>query len=214
MRYASLEAIARAQRDHAAADYETCPVKLAELWNIRIIPGKENRATHGPPSIITLSRDTYAPRQRFTMHHELAHILIQKYGLEDAIKAEVDEDDAQTHLEMVASWIGAMLVMPDNLIIQAIKDYGMKPEAVLELQRLARVSFAAASRRFAAANVDQPTTVIVCGETIILDVASTDPYNRLYRYQRMPDVRAALPYAELLTLTDHYKPRTIGVMTW
>lgn len=214
MRRASLEAIDRAARDHAAVDWETDPERLAQLWKVRIIPGREDSATHGPPSIITRRRDSYAPRQRFTMHHEHAHILIQKYGLEDAIKEEVDEDDAQAHLEAVVNWIAAMLVMPDIVVEQVIKQHGMTPLAILELQAQARVSFAAAMRRFAFSDVDRPTTVVLCGENYILDLASTDPYNRLHRYQRMPDARAALPHAELLTIPDHYRPRTIGVVTW
>lgn len=52
------------------------------------------------------------------------------------------------------------------------------------------------------------------GETYVLDLASTDPYNRLRRYQRLPDARAAFPRGQLLTLPGHVTPRTVGVLTW
>lgn len=214
MRYASMEVITRAQRDHAEANHLTDPEALARYWGIRIVPGKRNSASHGPPSIITLKRDTYAPRQRFTVHHELAHILIQKYGLEEAVMAEVDDDDAEAHLESVANWIAAMLVMPDPLIERMIRKYGMTPQTILEIQKEARVSFGAAMRRFTYANVDQPTTVFLSGATYVLDIASTDPNNRLRAYQRLPDARAEFPRGHLLSLPDRTMPRTIGVLTW
>ncbi|WP_414656709.1 ImmA/IrrE family metallo-endopeptidase [Deinococcus sp. VB343] len=214
MRDATRAAIEFAQRLHAQHDFETDPEKLSHLLGIRIIPGKENRAAHGPPSIITRAADAYAPRQRFTMHHEIAHIVIQRSGLEDAVKAEVDPDDADDHLELVANYIGALLVMPDPLIVTSLERHGLTPEAILDIRDRAQVSFAAAIRRFTTANVDEPTTVFISGDSYVLDLASTDPYNRIQRYQRMPDARAEYPNAELLTLRQYIKPRTIGVLTW
>jgi hypothetical protein len=206
------EAISFALKEHADVNHLICPEALARAWGVRIIPGKANRATNGPLSIITLRRDAYAPRQRFTMHHELGHILIQRAGLEEAIKGEVDADDAQDHLEAVASYIGSLLVMPDPLVRRAFDKYGVTPEAVLDLQSRARVSFAAASRRIALAHTDEPTTIFLSGATRVLDVASTHPHALLYPYARLPDPRAAFPSAALLTLPDHHCPRTIGVI--
>jgi IrrE N-terminal-like domain len=199
---------------HAAADHQTDPEQLAQAWGVRIIPGSENRATNGPPSIITLRRDTYAPRQRFTTHHELGHILVQRAGLESDIRAEVDTDDADAHLEQVVNHIAALLVMPDPLVLSLLDRHGLTPTAVLEIQTAARVSFAAASRRVVSANSDQPTTVFLCGETYVLDVASTDPSNRLYPYDRLPDARASFPQAALLTRPMPGWVRTVGVVTW
>ncbi|UQN06327.1 ImmA/IrrE family metallo-endopeptidase [Deinococcus sp. QL22] len=212
MRRATNQAIAFALKQHEAVNHIVEPEPLAKAWGVIIIPGKANRATNGPPSVITLKRDTYAPRQRFTMHHELGHIMIQRAGLEEAIKGEVDAEDAQDHLEMVASYIGSLLVMPDPLVRRAFDRYGVTPQTVLDLQSSARVSFAAASRRIALAHTDEPTTIFLSGATTVLDVASTHPRSSLRPYSRLPDPRASFPHAALLTLSDHIRPRTIGVI--
>lgn len=212
MREATATVLAYVRHQHALAGYETDPERLCALWGIRIIPGRDNYATNGPPSIISRTPDRYAPRQRFTTCHEIAHILIQRAKLEDAVKAEVDGEDAEDHLELVANHIAAMLLMPDPLVMAAIRRYGLTPEAVLEIQTAARASFAAASRRFVSANEATPTTVFLSGGVYVLDVASSNPYNRLYRYDRLPDARAAFPDAALLTLPDRPRTRTVGVI--
>lgn len=148
MRDASHAAIAYAVQQHARHDHETCPERLCAALGIRVIPGQENRAVDGPPSIITLRRDRYAPRQRFTMHHEIAHILIQRAGLEDAVLGEVDSDDAEGHLEAIASHIGAALLMPEPLVRASMRDWGDRPEVILSIQQGSGASFSAALLRY------------------------------------------------------------------
>lgn len=45
-------------------------------------------------------------------------------------------------------------------------------------------------------------------------VRISDPNNRLWAYQRLPDARAEFPRGHLLSLPDRAMPRTIGVLTW
>lgn len=212
MRDATATALAYARHQHALTGYEPDPERLCARWGIRVIPGRDNYATHGPPSIISQTPDHYAPRQRFTIFHEMSHVLIQRAGLEEAVKAEVGEEDGEAHLELVVNHMAGLLLMPDPLVQDAVQRYGLTPEAVLEIQSAARASFAAASRRFVGANEDALTTVFLSGAAYVLDVASSDPYNRLYRYDRLPDARAMFPDAALLTLPDRPRPRTVGVI--
>ena len=54
------------------------------------------------------------------------------------------------------------------------------------------------------------STLITSG-AYIADLASTDPYNRLHRHQRLPDIATALPSAQLLSLPSTRR-RTLAVM--
>ncbi|ALW89651.1 hypothetical protein AUC44_12685 [Deinococcus actinosclerus] len=131
MRTATHVAIQFALNEHQRAEWTTNPERLCWALGIRVIPGRRSSAHAGPPAIITLAREHYAPRQKFTIHHEIAHILIQRAGLEDDILAEVDEDDAHQHLEAVTNYIASLLVMPDVMIRHALDTYGQHPETIL-----------------------------------------------------------------------------------
>ena len=179
---------------------------------MRIITGSEDRASYGPPSIITRRRLPNAPQRRFTLYHEIGHILVQKAGLEDDIRAEVDDDDCDEHLKRVVDAIAAQLVMPDPFLRLSLDRYGFSPAAILELRRMAQVSTAAAKRRLIHANIDAPSTVFVVGETHVLDVASTDPWNQIYRWDRVPDPQAAHPDAQLMQLS-HLRPLTLALIS-
>ncbi|MFC3834754.1 MULTISPECIES: ImmA/IrrE family metallo-endopeptidase [Deinococcus] len=211
MRDCTQGAVAYALREHARTGHLTDPERLAHALGVRVVPGARNAASHGPPSVITLRRDQYAPRQRFTMHHELAHILIQRAGLQDGIRSEVDDDEAAAHLEAVTNHIASLLVMPDPMIRVALDTFGLTPETVLLVRDAGRVSLAAAMRRVIHAQ-EQSATAWVSAGPYVLDVTSSDPYNRLTRYQRLPDARAALPDAALLALPG--EARLLGVVGW
>lgn len=212
MRYATHAAIEYAQREHAAINFTTDPDKMARAWNIKFIPGNHNSASAGPPAIITLARDTYAPRQRFTVHHEFAHILIQRSGHEKAILKEVSSELSGRHLEAVANHIASLLVMPEPMIEQAFSMFGLHPETVLLLQKISGVSLAAALRRFTyASGEDRLTTFMVAG-SYVHDVASTQDYAPVYRYQRVPDARQSFPDAQLVSLPHVRHARTLGVI--
>lgn len=210
MRDATHAAIQYALNEHERADWTTQPDRLCWALGIRVIAGKRSSAHAGPPAIITLAREHYAPRQRFTMHHEIAHVLIQRAGLEDAILAEVDDEDAHRHLEAVTNYVASLLVMPDVMISHALDTYGQHPETILTIQQIARVSLGAALRRFTYAQRGGVTTLLTSG-AYIADLASTDPYNRLHRHQRLPDISAALPGAQLLSLPSARR-RTLAVL--
>lgn len=211
MRDASHAAIAYAVQQHAKHDHETCPERLCAALGIRVIPGQENRAVDGPPSIITLRRDHYAPRQRFTMHHEIAHILIQRAGLEDAVLGEVDSDDAEDHLEAVASHIGAALLMPEPLVRTAMQDWGDRPEVILSIQQGSGASFSAALLRYVTHDLQASRGAFATSGSYVAHAASIN-MRPIYRYSRVPDPRASFPEAALLSIP--HTARTVGVMVF
>ncbi|GGO32592.1 ImmA/IrrE family metallo-endopeptidase [Deinococcus humi] len=211
MRDASHAALAYAAKIHAQHGYETCPERLCAALGIRVIPGRENRAVNGPPSIITLRQDRYAPRQKFTMHHEIAHVLIQRAGLEDAVLNEVDGDDANEHLEAVASHMGAALLMPASLVRQAIRDWGDRPEAILRIQQGSGASFPAALVRYVTHDLEASRGAFATSGSYVAHAASIN-MRPIYRYDRVPDPRASFPEAALLSIPN--RARTVGVMVF
>jgi hypothetical protein len=211
MRDASQSALAYAAKSHAQHDHKTCPERLCAVLGIRIIPGLQNRAVNGPPSIITLKRDRYAPRQKFTMHHEIAHVLIQRAGLEDAVLSEVDSDSAQEHLEAVASHMGAALLMPDSLVRQSVRDWGDKPEALPSIQQGSGASFPAALLRYVTHNLEASRGAFATSGSYVAHAASIN-MRPIFRYALIPDARASFPEAELLSLPN--RARTVGVMVF
>jgi IrrE N-terminal-like domain len=212
VRAATAAVIAFADQQYADAGYPEHSDALAAALKVRVIIGDENFAVDGPPSIVSQTPDTYAPRQRFTMFHELAHILIQRSGLEDDLLAEVDEEDAEAHLELVTNHITGRLLIPDPVIRHYVKLHGFTPTAITEIRRQARASLAATIRRVATWQPEREATIFLVGDRYILDVASSDPWNRLRRYDRVPDLRAAMPDAELLALSP-VRRRTLGLIS-
>lgn len=211
MRTATAAALAFGRAEHARLGYPDDPEEFARGLKVRFIVGSDNYATDGPPAVISQRADSYAPRQRFTTFHETAHILIQRGDFERDILAEVDSDDAEQHLELVANHMASLFLIPDRLINHYIRKYGFTPEAVLKIRAAARASLAATSRRMVGFDEEQPTTILLSGQNYILDVASSDPWNRLRRYDRVPDVRSMFPDAHLLTLPG-WRGHTLGVL--
>lgn len=211
MQYATAEAVAFAEQEHAKTDYLLSPEEFAARLGVRVIIGRENFATDGPPAIISQTPDSYAPRQRFTIFHELAHVLVQRSGLEADVMAEVDPEDAEVHLEAVINHITGVLLIPDSLIRHYVTRYGFTPEALFHIRIEAGASLAATIRRGATWEPERQATIFVATERYILDVASCDPWNRIRRYDRIPDARAAFPQADLLSLVS-LKARTLGIL--
>lgn len=87
MREATHEFLRRLVADHKKINYCTDPYKAAALKGIRIIKGCSNRASAGPPAVIVLAEDHYVERSRFTIFHEINHVEMQRFGLEEAIAA-------------------------------------------------------------------------------------------------------------------------------
>lgn len=211
MRDATLSAIAFALAQHAHVGFETDPRRLAELWGIRFILGSEARATNGPPSIVTLPWYQYTPGQRFTAHHELAHILVQRSGMEDAIRAEVSEDLAEAHLEAVVNHIAALLVMPQPLVVSATQAFGETPQAILNVADRAGVSLPAALYRWVSHDPWAERAAFITSGSYIAHVATCNTRLPFWRYERVPEPQEWVPDLNLLAIPSKHHSR-LGVL--
>lgn len=215
MRWASEAAIAFGEQEHARLGYPSTPEEFARGLGVRLIVGSDNFASNGPPSVVSQTPDRYAPRQRFTIFHELAHVLTQRGDFEADIMAEVDDDDAEDHLEAVVNHMAGLFLIPAPLVQQTIMTFGFTPQAILQLRREAGASLAATSRRMLAYERDIPRTIFLSGETYVLDVASSSPWNRIRRYDRLPDPQIKFPEAQLATIKLPSSGRkTLGIIDY
>jgi len=161
--------------------------------------------------VITLAEDSYFERNRFTVAHEINHVQMQRYDLEDAIAAEVDPEDADAHIEAVANFGAALLLMPEPMVAKVLAKYGHTPKAVIALSRLGRVSLSASMRRYVSADLEAERAAFITSGPYIADVATCGRGLPFYRYDRVPEVQIVLPDAALLVVA----PKTIiGVVSW
>ncbi|MFC6592373.1 ImmA/IrrE family metallo-endopeptidase [Deinococcus lacus] len=210
MRDATLAAIAFALAEHARTGFETDPERLGHLLGVRFIPGTEARASNGPPSIVTLPKDAYAPRQRFTTHHELGHILVQRSGLEDDIRAEVSEEDSEAHLELVVNFIAALLVMPQPLVRAIHDEHGDTPQSILALAQAARVSLPAAMHRWVSHDLGACRAAFLTSGSYISHIATCNAWLPFWRYDRVPELETCLPDVRMATAPNRLSLR-VGV---
>ncbi|WP_370644040.1 ImmA/IrrE family metallo-endopeptidase [Thalassobius sp. Cn5-15] len=99
---------------------------------------------------IRVNRHEASTRQRFTIAHEIAHFLLHREfigdGIEDSILYRSTLSDAR---EAEANRLGAQLLMPEQSVVRALRDYGGRatPEIARALAERFEVSEAAMSIR-------------------------------------------------------------------
>lgn len=209
MREATWAYLTSIEHEHERCGYETDPWRLANAAGIHVIPGKQNRGSAGPPSVITLAHDLYLPRQRYTLHHEISHVLMQRLDLEDAIAEEVDPEDANAHIEAVTNYAASLLLMPRPLVEAAVFQEGDSPAAILQLAQLAQASLPAAMRRYVYADPDARRAAFVTSGSYIADVASCNCRLPFWRYDRIPEVTLQHPEVSATSLS---RGRVLGVV--
>ncbi|GAA5504279.1 hypothetical protein Dxin01_04048 [Deinococcus xinjiangensis] len=205
--------LAYSRHEHARFDYEPDPERLAHLLGIRIISGRTNEATHGPPSIIQLARDLHVGRRRFTLLHEINHVLMQRIGLEEAVAAEVDEDDSDAHIEAVVNHAAGQMILPDPLVNIVHGMYGDTPEAVLNLALAGKASVPASMHRFIGRDPEAYLGAFMTSGSYIAHVATCNIGLPFHRYERVPEVHLVLPQARLLTVPRRLDVQ-LGVVGW
>ena len=211
MRDATRSFLSYIASEHARHDHQHDPWTLAHDLGIRVIPGKQNRGSAGPPAVITLARDTSKPRQRYTLHHEISHVLMQRAGLETDILAEVDEEDSEDHLERVTDYAASLLLMPAPLVEQLVHQHGHAPVLIPELARVAQASLAAAMRRYVYADADAHRAAFVTSGSYIADVAACNYWLPFWLYDRVPEVTLSHPEVAALSLGTG---KLLGVVSW
>ena len=211
MRDATRSFLSYVESEHARQDHQHDPWALAQGLGIRVIPGTLNRGSAGPPAVITLARDASKTRQRFTLHHEISHVLMQRLGLEDDILAEVDEDDADEHLERVTDYAASLLLMPAPMVEQLVLAHDHAPALIPDLALRAQASLAAAMRRYVYADADAHRAAFVVHGSYIADVAACNYRLPFWLYDRVPEVTLAHPEVAAVSVGQG---RLLGVMSW
>jgi IrrE N-terminal-like domain len=197
--------------EHARHDHQHDPSALAHDLGIRVIPSKLNRGSASPPAVITLARDASKPRQRYTLCHEISHVLMERAGLENDILAEVDEDDAEEHLERGTHYAASLLLMPRRMVEQVVRVHDHAPILILELVRTAQASLAAALRRYVYSDADAHRTAFVTHGSYIADVAACNYRLPFWLYVRVPEVTLSHPEVLAHSLGQG---RVLGVVSW
>lgn len=143
------ERIARAVQDKAGTppvDLEALASSLgvAEIVYANLIEDGRTTWENGRPRV-TLRSDRPATRTRFTLAHEIGHVLVDS----DKMVAHRTHGLAQDDLETLCDWIAASILMPRDWV----STYSTRDRYTLSLLRLmahrANVSLAAAAARLA-----------------------------------------------------------------
>lgn len=124
------------QRRTIEAHQGAAPVKLSALARSLGVPIKAATLSPGisgeiRPSeagfVIRVNRHDPAKRQRFTVAHELAHFLLHRDQIDTGIADDVLYRSALSdRREAQANRLAADILMPDDLVRDAIEDAGLK----------------------------------------------------------------------------------------
>ncbi|CAM3590543.1 ImmA/IrrE family metallo-endopeptidase [Deinococcus frigens] len=213
MRYATQDFLAFSRAQHAQHDYEPDPRRLAHLLDIQIITGRTNRGSAGPPAVIQLARDLHVARRRFTLLHEINHVLMQRAGLERDVAAEVDEEDADAHIEAVVNHAAAQMILPDPMVNIVCGMYGDTPEAIFNLAVAGQASLPAALHRWVSRDPDAYRAAFITSGSYVAHVGTCNSRLPFWRFDRIPEVALAVPDAELRQVPRR-QAAVLGTVAW
>lgn len=134
---------------HEHMKYTLCEEEIARFCDIRIIEGKTNEGGSGPPSIVQYVNTRSGQRNRFSILHEIAHVIMQRMNLEEPlIKQGVARGlDGMGFVEATANKAASLLLIPDTSIESATIFWGYHANAVLDLSDTCNASLEATAYR-------------------------------------------------------------------
>jgi len=181
------------RRTHAAYGYERDFHALARHLRIIVHPGPWNSAVSGPPPRITIAYEEYGSRRRFTSYHELAHILMQQIGIEDAlVDYHGTYEEAEWDVEALCNLGASLLLMPDPMVEEALRLYGATPRALQHLREQAHASYSAALRRLVHHDPNASRAGFIATGRRVMDIARNHFALPFRTYDRLPDVFPSL----------------------
>lgn len=113
------------------------------LMNNSVVDATTNRIRNGYAVFINPSRPEV--RRRFSLAHELAHILIQP-DLTGAERLDKEKSE-ERRLESLCNQVAASLLMPASAVRTRLKTSGRSPRSVVKLAKQFNVSKEAMARR-------------------------------------------------------------------
>lgn len=158
---------------HEHMKYTLCEEEIARFCDIRIIEGKTNEGGSGPPSIVQYVNTRSGQRNRFSILHEIAHVIMQRMNLEEPlIKQGVARGlDGMGFVEATANKAASLLLIPDTSIESATIFWGYHANAVLDLSDTCNASLEATAYRWANCDDRRCGTVIVSKKNKVVCVA-------------------------------------------
>jgi hypothetical protein len=91
-------------------------------------------------SIIVRASDAYV-RRRFTVAHEIAHFVLHRDQIGDSLTDdELYRSGLSTRQESEANRFAADILMPRNLIVRYIKDFGSDPQVLASIFKVSEAA--------------------------------------------------------------------------
>jgi len=197
---------------HAYANHEQHSYKLARALKIRVRVALQNsalpNAAAGP--VIFLQPWWFAGNNDVT-RHELAHVMLWWSGLETQVLHEYGLDTGKRIIERLCNQAIAFLRIPQPLVDQAVKLYGVSARAVRHLMEATQSSCQMAIDRLV---FDQPSEAragfLIAGN-YISEIAICNLRLPFWLGHRVPEPQIVLPEASLLRLP--HGGGLLGVLT-
>lgn len=171
----------------AQHDYPATPLRLAQALNIRLIASDEDSANVGPPAHITYNARYGLSRRRFTLWHEIAHIIMGWHGIDRDFDEWIGEGDGNLWREQVANLLAGQLMVPRIVVRSALSRYGVTPAAILEMQDVTGMSEAVCLRRLIFDDLRASRAAAVLVGSRVTDVSSHNYRLPIYRFATVPD---------------------------
>jgi len=186
---------------HAYANHEQHSYKLARALQIRVRVSLHNSAVpeSEPDPVIFLQPWWYGGNNDVT-RHELAHVMLWWSGLEERIKLEYGVEVGKLVIEGLCNQAIAFLRIPQPLVDQAVKWYGVSARAVRHLMQATRSTYQMAMDRLV---FDQPTearAAFLTSGKYIAGIATCNVRLPFWLFDRVPEPHILLPQASLLRL--------------
>lgn len=184
----------------AEYDHPRTPVQFARAARIRLIPSDTDSANAGPPSVITYNARWGLSYRRFSLWHEIAHILMGRHGIDADFDDLVTEASSEQLREQVANLVAGQLMVPRSVVTRAFERYGHTPAAILEMQELSGMSEAVCLRRFVFSDLETSRAAAVFVGPQVVDVSSNNYRIPFRRYDRVPEPALTVQHASLKTV--------------
>lgn len=184
----------------AKHDYPRTPAAFARATRIRLVPGTEDSANAGPPAVVTYNTRFGLSYRRFSLWHEVAHVLMGWHGIDADFEFWLDEGDGEVMREKTANQLAGLLMVPRPFMTRALKAYGFTPAAVLELQELSGMSEAICLRQLVHHDPHASRAAAVFLGSQVVDVTMNNYRVPFKRYERVPEPALTVRHAKLQTV--------------
>lgn len=192
----------------ARHDHPSSPREFAQSLGIRLIEGDEDSANAGPPAVVTYNARYGLGRRRFSLWHEMAHVIMGWHGIDADFDTWVGEMDREQLREQAASILAGQLMVPRRVVNDALREHGWTGGAILHMRAVTGMSEPVCMRRLISHEIGGSRAAAVFVDRQVVDVATWNYRVPLRRYERIPEPAHQLEGVRLSRLS---KGRVIGL---